>query len=289
MGTFTIYHSLNEAFPGYKENLASLVREVIEPDGIFLLGACEHQRRSESIFCDTAPAASYLSDYFLLILVPRVEGRNPGELQDKIEQHCRTCMRVITIVIETNAFTSWLKTGHRFARRVHHASVKLYDKGISYLPLPEDHDAVMEQKDIKKYFQEGLGKMREFLVGVDLFRIREQSKMAAFMLHQAAEQGLRTILKTGTGYYSCTHNLERLLWYASMVSYKLPDIFSAESEKDKQLLKLLQKAYVGARYNEDYIIHVAEINSLVEKITRIQEILEATGKTYISAEEHKNV
>jgi HEPN domain-containing protein len=35
----------------------------------------------------------------------------------------------------------------------------------------------------------------EFLAGAELFRIRKQNKMAAFMLHQAAEHGMLAIIQ----------------------------------------------------------------------------------------------
>jgi len=53
----------------------------------------------------------------------------------------------------------------------------------------------------------------------DLYRMREQSKMAAFMPHQSAEQALLPLLKIGIGFHVCKHNI---------------DLFS-----------LLQKAYIG--------------------------------------------
>lgn len=44
--------------------------------------------------------------------------------------------------------------------------------------------------------------------------------MAAFMLHQAAEQALLTIFKKATGWHVNTHNIDKLLRYCSMVNIK---------------------------------------------------------------------
>ncbi|MCW3090505.1 MAG: hypothetical protein JWP81_1574 [Ferruginibacter sp.] len=47
-------------------------------------------------------------------------------------------------------------------------------------------------------------------------KIRSQNKMAAFMLHQAAEHALHTILKKATGLHVNTYNIDRLLRYCTM-------------------------------------------------------------------------
>jgi HEPN domain-containing protein len=195
---------------------------------------------------------------------------------------------VTTIVLETNTCIDWLKAGHRFARTVLESSIQPFASDIFSFPAPGDFDPEIELIAMEKYYAEGLNKMREFLAGADLFRVREQNKMAAFMLHQAAEHGLRAILKTGTGYHCITHSIERLLRYGSMVSYMLPDIFPEKTEKDKCLFRLLQNAYSDARYKDDYNIHVSDLLSLTEKIRHIQELLEKVGRTYIYTQEPKH-
>ena len=45
----------------------------------------------------------------------------------------------------------------------------------------------------------GMNKATEFLAGADLYRVRKQNKMAAFMLQRAAEHTLHTILKMKPG------------------------------------------------------------------------------------------
>jgi len=93
---------------------------------------------------------------------------------------------------------------------------------------------------------------QEFLAGADLYRIREQNKMSAFMLHQAAEHALLTLLKLTTGLHVNTHNLDKLIRSCSMVSYKLPEVFNRNNEQNERLFQLLQKAYIDTRYKDSY-------------------------------------
>jgi HEPN domain-containing protein len=107
--------------------------------------------------------------------------------------------------------------------------------------------------------------------------------MAAFMLHQSAEQALRTLLTTGTGYQANTHNLNRLIRYASLVSHQLPDIFPQKNDREKRLFNLLQRAYVDARYKEDYKINSDDLLYLTEKVRHIHELVSAVGKSIFNA------
>jgi len=273
MKPFTMYHFITESFSKSAENLVSQILQVIYPEKIYLLGASLYKRRSESIFCTVAPTAQNASDYFFLILVNNLNNRTSYEWQDQIEHHCSSITNVTTIVIEISSFNDWLKTGNIFARKVLQSSIAVYDAGRESLLSPAGYNEADEYISLESCYMAGLNKAQEFLVGADLFKIREQNKMAAFMLHQSAEQALRTMLKMGTGFHCCTHNIDRLIRYANMVSYQLPDVFPRKTENEKRLFSLLQKAYVDARYNDNYIVNFADLVLLTEKVKRILELL----------------
>lgn len=101
------------------------------------------------------------------------------------------------------------------------------------------------------------------------------------MLHQAVEQALGTLLKIAMGYYCCSHNIERLLRYAGMVSYRIQDVFTRKTDSEKKLFNLLQKAYIDSRYREDYSIGFTDLLDLTERVRIIQDILAESGKTII--------
>lgn len=274
----SIYHLFNELFSFQQKRLTSIIVKVANPDMIFLLGGSLHRRRSESIFCTTAPTSQHTADYFLLILLKDLSNKEIHEWQDKIEQHCKAEMLVTTIVLQTSTFEEWLKAKHPFALTVWQSAVPVYDAGNLSITTPHDGNQIVDQKDLEKQYTEGLNKAKEFLAGAELFKLREQNKMTAFMLHQSAEQGLRTILKIGTGFHSNTHSIDRLIRYASMVSYQLPDVFPQKTDRDKRLFSLLQKAYIDTRYKEDYKISDPELQSLTERVRWIAEILTDVGK-----------
>lgn len=278
MKPFTIYHFCKDAHYSYQQRLVNVIVNAANPAMIFLLGASLHRRRSESIFQQVAPTSQHMADYFLLILMEDFNNKEAHEWQDKIETHCKSLTPITAIVLQTTTFEEWLKQGHLFAANVQQSAEVIYNSEGYNLPASQmaNHNASIITNE--KSLTDGLTKAKEFLAGSELYRIRKQLAMAAFMLHQSAEQALRTLLKVGTGYHANTHNIDRLLRYAGLVSYQLPDIFPQKTEEDKRLFNLLQKAYIDTRYKEDYKISNGDLLHLTEKITCIHEILSDIGK-----------
>lgn len=273
MKTFSLYHYMMHSLIGQQEYLVSKILEVLKPDVIYLLGASLYRRRSESIFCPEAPSAQYLDDYYFLILIEETGNKSLSDWQDQIEQHCRRTMQATVLVMKTSVFKEWLDNGHPFTRKLVNADVCLYDRSGVDFSFNSEYDEVAENKAMDECFSDGLNKCKGFLAGTEHFRIRGNNRMAAFLLHQAAEQALRTLLETGTGYRFCGHSIERLFKYCCMVSYKLRDVFSKNSDKDKRLLHLLNKAYIDSRYKQHYSMETHDLDKLIGKVERIQELL----------------
>lgn len=254
----------------YQQCLVDSIVKAVNPEMIFLLGAAVYHRSSKSIFQTSAAVSQYMTDHILLVLLENLDNREPHEWQDKIENQG---MPVTSIVLSVYTFNEWLKAGHRFAVNVQQSAEIIYDSGKHPLQGSSTATPHDEQIGIEKYWRDGITKAKEFLAGSELYRIRKQYAMAAFMLHQSAEQSLHTLLKVGTGYHANTHNIERLLRYAGLVSDQLSNIFPQKTEADKQLFHLLQKAYSDVRYKADYTISYDQLLCLTEKVRYMHEVL----------------
>ena len=281
MQPFSIYQSCKELFSHQQEQILAVIKEIVQPDVVYLLGASLHRRRSESVFCPEAPIAQHVNGFYLLILIPSFNGKEQYEWQDQIEHRCSHLLSVTTIILKTATFTEWVANGHPFAHTVLESAPIIYtENGISFAaPSAQNPDLIV--KTNQECYQATVKRASAFLAGAELFTLRKEYPIAAFMLHQAAEQALQSLLKMGTGYHSYTHNLERLLRYAGMVSYELTDVFVSSREKDCHLLKLLQKAYSDTRYGTDYKITVEQLNALTEKVNRILQLLTSSDTTFL--------
>jgi len=206
--------------------VAKLIAEALAVERIYGLGGTVSHVRTESIFADAAPTSGFVSHCYMLVLVNKSGTNSCNNLQDKIENHCRSYIPVTANVLNVQQYNDWLTEGHPFAISVSKTAGCLYDaENVKHI-LPAN--AGEEQQPVKlneAYFNAGLNKVEEFLAGADLYRIREQNKMAAFMLHQAAEQALHTLFRISTGLYVNTHSIDKLIRYCSMVSHKIAATF----------------------------------------------------------------
>ncbi len=288
MRPFSIYQAAFDCFQHTGNRIVDLIRELAEVDRIYLLGGSLCRRRTESLFNQLAPSLQYISDCYCLILLPDGNSTHLLQVQDQIEQHCARIMPMTAIVLSTTQFNGWLKDGHAFALRVHSCAPLLLQKDAGYKGILGTVDEAAEQKRIEMAHKEGMKRVEAFLAGAELFCLRKENRMAAFMLHQAAEQALSTLLKTATGYYCCTHNIERLLRYAAMVTHRITEIFPKKTEAEKRLVSLLQKAYIDSRYREDYCIGLTDLLELTERVRIIQDILAESGRTIIQKKNDKS-
>ena len=257
-------------FKDHETQLVQIILEAVAANAIYLLGSTAITRRTESIFNTPAPAYGYTGHYYILVLLSDKEDVHAA--QDIIENRCRHLITVTAIVLKTSVFNVWFAEGHRFAHTVCKMSTVLH--GAKEMP-PETYaitgDALAKINN--SIYTQGYNKVTEFIAGAELYMLRKQTKMAAFMLHQAAEQVLHTLFQLRTGMYVNSHNLDKLLRYCSMLCSNVTEIFPRNTEKEERLFQLLQNAYVGGRYKEEYTVTPTELQKVFERVLALKEVI----------------
>lgn len=261
-----------------QEILAEEILSVGECEKIFLLASTITSQHVTNVFTNRPTTTKRISHYHVLIVVPRV-GKSPNmEMQDKIEGKLQHSTPITALVLDTEQFNNWIKGQHPFATTLGKGKSLLYaQKEIETEKFERPCDKEQQVK-FESIFAQGRNKAQEFLAGSDLFRIKEQNKMSAFMLHQSLEQTLRSLLLVMTGLEITTHNLDKLLRYCSMFYFRLHEIFKSHDGKSERSFQLLQKAYIDARYKEDFHVGTTDLIFLKEKIETIQNICEMIAK-----------
>lgn len=259
------------------EQMESLQQQILKHSvakRIYLLGLTHQRKRTESLFSVHGVSASWISHYYVLLLVERSNNYTLCSVQDKIENNLQHITPVTAIVLYLDEFIQWLLNGHPFANAVCQKAQLIYeDNGI--LPIPKEVNEQEQKKEIETLYTQTASKLESFLAGAELYKIRKEYKLAAFMLHQAAEQSLRAMLIINTGLKINTHSIDKLFRYNSMFCYQLPELFPRNNEKEKRLYTLLNKAYIHARYKDDYSITHEELTTLTEKLKRIKQLFES--------------
>lgn len=267
-----MYYQLTQNFKSQEQTLVALIKEAVEVQFIYMLGSTLNTRRTESVFVPEAPSCKSAGCYYVLVLVNGDE--NVNAVQDKIENKALHGVPVTAIVMPTLTFKTWLAKGHPFACKVCRQAVLLYKDDGEELTAPE-FIAADDVKNTDALFIEANIKATEFIAGADLFMLRNQTKLAAFMFHQAAEQCLRALFEITTGMYVNTHSIDKLVRYCSMSCWRLPEIFSQKNEKGERLFQLLQKAYIGGRYEKEYCITLSQLEMIRASIMDLKEVFQS--------------
>lgn len=244
--------------------LAERICAATPVEKLFLLGSTGQRKRTGSIFNYEQPSCKYTSHYYILALVNKSDEQTHSCIQDKIENNLQHFVPVTAIVLWTDQFNNWLNEGHTFATRVVQRSLLLHDNGEPlHTPSPVDETTLQQSR--RQYYTKGLNLMQEFLAGAEMYRVRKQHAMAAFMLHQSAEHGLRTLMKITTGLKTNIHNLDRLVRYCSMAVHGVGEVFNRKHPQRKHLFGKLQAAYIDARYKE-YSIGYDDLLQLEQQV-----------------------
>jgi len=268
-----MYYLLTESFKSQEAKLVEMITEAVPVEKIYMLGSSLQQQRTESIFMTDAPSCRKVGHYWLLVLVDADCGHSDNYVQDKIENNCQHFIPVTVIVLHTAQFNNWLTEGHRFACTVMKIAVLLHDSNNIPLAIANVINEEADKTTTQSYCTQGCNKVNEFIAGAELYHVRKQNKMAAFMLHQATEQALHTIFKKETGLHINTHNIDKLLRYCAMVNYHIAAIFPRDGETNKKLLELLQKAYIDTRYKDDFTISSSELITITERVRTLQKMI----------------
>ena len=75
--------------------------------------------------------------------------------------------------------------------------------------------------------------------------------------------------------YVNTHSIDKLVRYCSMACWRLPEIFSQKNEKGERLFQLLQKAYIGGRYEKEYCITLGQLEMIRASIMDLKEVFQS--------------
>jgi len=253
-----------EVAPVIKDIVAAL-----SPEKIYLLSVIHQRQEIRSIFIED-PSEHHLMEGLNILVLSGVSEKRPNdEVQDIIEHRLGIPISVTAFVLQAGQFSEWLKKQHPFALKVIRNARLCYDAGNFPLVATEAYEERSGNDFLKSDLEQKISKAREFLAGADLYIVRRQYEMAAFHLHQAAEQIYSGVIRFSTGLDVRTHNLDKLYRYSRWLLTDLKDIFPRNTEAEKRLFQYLQKAYLGARYDTDYSIKYPEIFKLVERIKKL--------------------
>ena len=85
------------------------------------------------------------------------------------------------------------------------------------------------------------------------------------------------------------HDLDFLIKKCKPFTLELAKVFPRDTPEEERLFKLLQRAYIEARYNKkNFIVTKADSDALISKIELLRDITEKVCKEKIAEYERRN-
>jgi HEPN domain-containing protein len=216
-----------------------------------------------------------LGGFDLLIVTRRGERRYEHEVQDIIENRCRAHIPVTVLVHDIDYMNEQLSQGGYFFSMLRKEGILVFDAHTVPISEGSPPDLAGIRIRAEKDFAAWWSKAEAYYRSAIFNRQGKEWRLAAFLMHQAAESAYQAVLLTFSGYKPCTHNLDKLRRYTSRFSLALNLVFPLDSAGEEHLFRLLVIAYVDARYKEEYPITENEVDLL---IGRIAELLSVAGR-----------
>lgn len=227
----------------------------------------------------------YASDYDFLIITRtpnQASGKALFVLEKKIEKALKAAGLLYGYKKHTPHFivepikkvNSALEEGQYFFSDIKKEGILLYDSGEFEFSEAKELSEETKKRIAGRYYEQWMGKSEDFLIAHNALFDAKKYVSSAFQLHQATENLYACFLLVFTGYKPKTHDLEKLGRFCSIQSNDFLTIFPVTTEEQKELFELLRKAYIDARYNENYSISKDQLEYLIGRVEKLKALVE---------------
>lgn len=227
------------------------------------------------------PVGRYYSDYDLLVVVDHDDLTDVSEFWEKTETRFleelsagEVLRTPVGLIYHSLAdVNEKLSLGRYFFMDILRDGIMLFEEqGHPFVkPTPlSPEQALAETRD---YFEEWFESADDFLESATEALAKGKLKLAAFLLHQAAERYYHCLFLVRTLYSPKTHNLNRLRDITEALEPSLKQVWPRDTRFQKRCFSLLRDAYVKARYSRSYVITGEQLEWISERVAVLQSLV----------------
>jgi predicted nucleotidyltransferase len=219
-------------------------------------------------------AKGYQSDFDLLVIVNHEKLTDRVEFwataEDRLDRELaitKTLRTPVNFIVHTLAeVNAGLSEGRYFFIDIARDGIALYQSDDTDLPEPKPKTPAQALAMAREYFDEWHAGGDSFFKGYRFYVSEDDSKKAAFLLHQATESYYHCVLLVCTFYTPHVHNLGFLRTQAERIDPRLIEVWPRETKADRSRFEKLKEAYVKARYSKHFRISEEELAWLSERV-----------------------
>jgi len=229
----------------------------------------------------------YVSDFDLLIVTQGIRGNRAEDILNNVESwwddHHPAGTPLQILQEDIVPLNKYISDRRYFYTDIKKEGILLYDSERFKLTRRRKLNYEEIKQQAQAYYNEKYQRADGFLDNAELDYSKERFAMASFHLHQVAENAFNAVRLTYTLYSGKQHNLARLLRIVQKYNLEgYGNIFPRQTAEDKRLFKLLQAAYVEARYNPKFIVTKEDIDALMPIIEKLLELTKQLCEKRIS-------
>lgn len=233
------------------------------------------------------PENGYRSDFDLLVIVSDEKLTDIADYwyvaEDKILREPRVGRTVNIIVHTMQDVAQRLSQGSYFWTDILRDGIALYDLRGHAFPQPKPMTTEDALVLAEQYFEQWMSKVVEALAGVEFYISRGNSEDASFLLHQATERAYACILLVRSFYFPRSHNIKFLRSLAEDLDKSLIAAWPREHKLERRRFELLKRAYVEARYSEQFDVTADDLAALTLNVNALAKLVEASSRDRIAA------
>lgn len=223
------------------------------------------------------PENGYLSDFDLLIVVNNAKLTNIADYwwnaEDQILRDPAIGRTVNIIVHDLQDVNDALKRGEYFWADIVRDGVSLYSVPGHPLASPQPMTPVDALEAAQRHREHWMTQITDLLNGADFYVAQGNRKLAAFSLHQAVEAAYACFLLVHTFYFPRSHNIKFLRALSEDVDTQLVEAWPRGQRADRRRFELLKRAYVEARYSDQYDASLEDLDWLTMRAASLREIV----------------
>ena len=217
------------------------------------------------------PDNGYLSDFDLLVIVSHEKLTNIHDYwyvaEDKVLRDPAVGRTVNVIVHTMTEVNQALGRGEYFWTDIIRDGIVLYEMPGFPFARPQPMTAEDASMMARRYFDAKLADTNRWMTTAAFQIVQAKDdggfkKHAAFSLHQAVETAYVCALLVHTFYFPRSHNIKFLRSLAEDVDQRLTAAWPREGRPERRRFEMLKRAYVEARYGDQYDISIEDLEAL---------------------------
>lgn len=255
---------------------------------VILFGSYARGTWVEDLYEEKGTTYEYQSDYDILVVTNKLDIYRQFDIEKKmrnaISGHTETPISLIFHSIKH--LNQALARGNYFFTDIKKEGILLFTSEKFKLQEPKILSPQESKQKAQEYFDQWFKSANMFFLDFQTNFERGLSNpdfyiKSAFELHQSIEQYYITILLVFTDYRPKEHDLEKLDLKVRNCDRRF-NVFPRNTKKEKHLFRLIQRAYIDARYKMDeYSITKDELVYLAQKVTELQRLTQDICKQKI--------